>query len=249
MSRSVSLVSMLLLGLLSSGCALLTKSDPVVPRYFSPELADSPPHARANADHPKLSLRLGRVGGGSYLKERMVYRDSSHEFGFYEDRRWTERPEVYLQRALEASLFDDSGMRRSLSSTVPTLTADLVEFEEVRGSAPHVRLRVVYALHDEQTVFFERTISIERPLGGGLEAGRPDRVAAALGEALQEAVSRVSGEVLAGLASPEVRSPEGANPAPAVAPRPPSAPSAPSKPPVSQNPPRPAPPPPSPVPT
>jgi cholesterol transport system auxiliary component len=208
MSRSLSLVSMLLLGIFASGCALLTKSDPVVPRYFSPELAESPSRTNKTTDGRKLSLRLGRVGGGSYLKERMVYRDTIHEFGFYEDRRWTERPEVYLQRALETSLFEDGGMRRSLSSTAPTLTADLVEFEEVRGSLPHVRLRVTYALHDEQTVFFERTIAVERPLGGGLDAARPDRVAAALGEALQEAVSRVSGEVAAGLTSPDVRSPE-----------------------------------------
>jgi len=138
----------------------------------------------------------------------MVYRDSSHEFGFYEDRRWTERPEVYLQRALEASLFEDGGMRRSLSSTAPTLTVDLVEFEEVRGSAPHVRLRVTYALHDEQNVFFERTAAIERPLEGGADAARADRVAVALGEALQEAVTRVSGEVTAELVSRDARTPE-----------------------------------------
>ena len=209
MSRSLSLSSVLLFCLLPSGCALLTKSEPVVPRYFSPELAESPPRAKKAPDGSKLSLRLGRVGGSSYLKERMVYRDSNHEFGFYEDRRWTERPEVYLQRALETSLFEAGGMRRSLSSTAPTLTAELVEFEEVRGPVPHVRLRVTYALHDEQIVFFERTVAFERPLGGGLEAARPDRVAAALGDALEEAVSRVTGDVAAALASTEVRNSEG----------------------------------------
>ncbi len=211
MSRSASLVLLLVLGLSSPGCALLTKSDPVVPRYFSPEMVESPPRAKDDTDGPKLSLRLGRVGGGSYLKERMVYRDSSHEFGFYEDRRWTERPEVYLQRALETSLFEVGRMRRSLSSTAPTLTADLVEFEEVRGSAAHVRLRVTYALHDEQTVFFEHTLAIERPLEGGPDAARPDRVAAALGEALKEAASRVSADVAAELASRGVPTPRAAS--------------------------------------
>jgi cholesterol transport system auxiliary component len=199
------IASMLLVGLASSGCALLTKSDPVVPRYFSPEVADSPSRAKSAGDAPRLSLRLGRVGGSSYLKERMVYREPSHEFGFREECRWTERPEVYLQRALEGSLFEDGGMRRSLQSTAPTLTADLVEFEEVRGSAPHVRLRLAYALHDDRAVFFEHTVVIERPVGEGPEAARPDRVAAALGDALKEAVRRVRDDVAAGLPSPDVR--------------------------------------------
>jgi cholesterol transport system auxiliary component len=208
MRRASVLAAATLSGLLVSGCALLTKSEPVVPRYFSPELAESPAKPKAASTGAQLSVRLGRVGGGSYLKERMVYRDASHEFGFYEDRRWTERPEVYLQRALEGALYEEGGMRRALASTAPTLTADLVEFEEVRGDAPHVRLRVTYALHDEQTVFFERTLTIERPLAGGSDAARPDRTAAALGEALHEAVGRIRGEVVSGLEVATPRTPE-----------------------------------------
>jgi cholesterol transport system auxiliary component len=195
------LLPTLTLALFAPACALLTKSDPVVPRYFSPEPTETAPRAEAAAHASHLSVRLCRVGGGSYLKERMVYRDSTHEFGFYEDRRWTERPEVYLQRALEESLFEDGGVRRSLSSSAPTLTADLVAFEEVRGTSPHVRVRVSYALHDEQTVFFERTVTFERPLAEGPDGARPERVATALGAALEEAVHRMTTDVTVGLAS------------------------------------------------
>ncbi len=179
----------------TSGCALLTKSDPVLPRYFSPEVSDtdSPVLRNANAD---LSVRLGRIGGGSYLKERIAYRNSEHEFGFYEDRRWTERPEVYLQRAIERSLFEERGVKRALSPSAPTLTADLIEFEEVKGSAPSVRLRVTYALHDEHTVFREHSLVVERPLAPGTEASRADRVAAGLGDALREVVARIADEVI-----------------------------------------------------
>src|SRR4051794_38545045 len=51
-----------------------------------------------------LPLYLGRVGSSSYLRERVVFRDPDHKVGFYEDRRWTERPEAYVQRARERRL-------------------------------------------------------------------------------------------------------------------------------------------------
>lgn len=201
-SLAVALVSS---ALFTSGCALLSKAEPVVPRYYTPELTEN--GARPPPAPSTLSVRLGRVGGGSYLKERMVYRDASQEFGFYEDRRWTERPEVYLQRALEGALFEERGVHRSLAATAPTLTADLVEFEEVRDPSPHVRLRVSYALHDEQTVFLEHTFSIERPLPGGPEGTRPARVAASLGEALREAAARITGDVVTDLGARSAGSP------------------------------------------
>jgi uncharacterized lipoprotein YmbA len=184
----------------TSSCALLAKSTPVVPRYFSPEPteASSTPSV---TQRPQLAVRLGRIGSGSYLKERMVHRDSEYELGFYEDRRWAERPEAYLQRALESSLFEQRGFTRAVSPRAPTLTADLVEFDEITGTAPRVRLRVSYALHDELTVFLERTYSIERPVEPGSETLRPARVAAALGVALREAVGKIADDVARDIAS------------------------------------------------
>jgi ABC-type uncharacterized transport system auxiliary subunit len=184
----------------ASGCALLTKGEPVEPRYFTPEAPEVDSAGKAR-DTTGLSVRLGHVGGGSYLKERIAYRDSDHEFGFYADRRWTERPEVYLQRAIERSLFEDRGLKRALSSSAPTLTVDLIEFEEVRGAAPRARLRVSYALHDEAAVFCEGSFAIERPLASGTEASRPARVAAGLGVALNDAVTRIVDAVIADLAA------------------------------------------------
>jgi cholesterol transport system auxiliary component len=180
----------------ASACALLSKSDPVVPRYFSPEIPDT----AASAGVPTgLSVRVGRVGGGSYLKERIAYRDSDHEFGFYDDRRWTERPEVYLERALDRSLFESHGLKRALSPSAPTLTVELVEFEEVRGAEPRARLRVSYALQDDTTVFFERWFAIERPLLAGTGGSQADRLAAGLGVALRDAVARIVDDVIADL--------------------------------------------------
>jgi len=182
----------------TAGCALLTKSEPVVPRYYTPELPETSSAATSGAASA-LSIRIGRIGGSSYLKERIAHRDSEHEYGFYEDRRWTERPEVYLQRAIEHSLFETRGLKRALSPSAPTLTVDLIEFEEVRGAEPRVRLRVSFALHDERTVFRERSFAIERPLASGPESSVPERVAAGLGDALKEAVTRIADEVVAEL--------------------------------------------------
>jgi len=184
----------------ASSCALLTKSEPVVPRYFSPEVAEGSP-ASTTSTASSLEVRLGRVGGGSYLKERIAFRSSDHEFGLYEDRRWTERPEVYVERALERALFEQRGIRRALSGSAPTLTAELIEFEEVTGSAPRVRLRLSYALHNEQTVLREHTLALERPLAQGLDISRTERVAAALGDSLRDAANQIAEDVLASLRS------------------------------------------------
>jgi ABC-type uncharacterized transport system auxiliary subunit len=172
----------------------------VVPRYFTPELAEGGAPASTGAAS-NLHVRLGRVGGGSYLKERIAHRESDHEFGFYEDRRWTERPEVYLERALERSLFEHRGVKRAISGPAPTLSAELIEFEEVREGAPRVRLRVAYALHDERTVLRERSFVVERPLPSGPDVSRTERVAAALGDALRDAANQIVDDVVANLRS------------------------------------------------
>jgi cholesterol transport system auxiliary component len=198
----------LLLGSLT-GCALLTKSEPVEPRYFTPESGEGvlgprpvpPPVSGDDAGAPRrILLRIGRVGGGSYLKERIVYRDSDHELGFYENRRWTERPEIYLQRAIEHAFFEERGVERALTGAAPTLTADLIDFEEVRGPHPGVRLRLSYALHDDRAVLRERTFTVDRQLANDSGASRADLVASALGDALREAVTEIVDQVLADLA-------------------------------------------------
>jgi cholesterol transport system auxiliary component len=179
-------------------CALLTKADPVVPRYFSPEL---PFPVRSTQPATATSLRLGRIGGASYLKERIVFRTSAHELAFYDDRRWTERPEIYLQRGLESAFFEQRGVHRALTGQAPTLTADLVEFEEVHGTTPSVHLRVSFALHDERTVYDEGSVSVDRPLVAGDEKTQPERAAAAFGEALHAVVTQLVDRTLADIAN------------------------------------------------
>ena len=104
-----------------SACALLGKNEPVVPRYFTPEYDGDAPGTPARSD---LQLRLGRVEGWSNVRERMAIRNSAREVFYYEDRRWTERPEIYLRRALSRTLFEERGVVASLSGRTVTLTRD-----------------------------------------------------------------------------------------------------------------------------
>ncbi len=188
------------LALLSSGCALLGKNEPLEPRYFSPESIARPAKPSAGvAARAGTALRLGRVTSGSYLKERIVFRDSDHEVGFHDDRRWTERPEVYLLRALERALFEEAGLTRSLRSSGPILTASLSDFEEIRRPTPGVRLRVTFTLYDEKAVLRERTLTVERALAEGDVASHPHRVAGAMGEALEDAVTAIVADTVAAL--------------------------------------------------
>ena len=131
----------LLLALLLSGCALTSKSEPLDIRYFTPEKVK--PQLTAATTNPTEgdapALELGRISSGSNVREKMAFRDASWEVGYYEDRRWTERPEAFVRRELGRTLFEERGFRRSISdAAAPTLEIELIAFEEIRAKPLHV---------------------------------------------------------------------------------------------------------------
>src|SRR5215475_8313055 len=100
--------------LLGAGCAVALSAcalfrHPDAPRFFDPE-----PAARAlAAAEPagattlvKVPVRLGPVRSSSYRRDRIVWRASEVELGLYEDRRWTDLPSRYVERALERELYE-----------------------------------------------------------------------------------------------------------------------------------------------
>jgi cholesterol transport system auxiliary component len=188
------------------GCAFFTKSDPVVLRYFTPEAIgvrpDAPGPGLATAMAPRqtsLELRMGRVNSASYLKDRIAFRDKSFEIGYYEELRWTEKPEAYLRRALARTLFEEQGIRQIVSGSGPTLDVDLDAFEELRSPRRAARMQVTWALRDDQRVQFQETFTIERliPAGG---PSSPGEIAAAMAQAFEESVRRVVAGVMVALA-------------------------------------------------
>lgn len=185
-----------LLSATMSGCALLGRGDAIGVRYFTPE----PPAAthEGRADAP-FELRLGSVVAASYLGERIAYRLSENELGFYDDRRWAEKPEEYLARALVRALFQDRPGRRIVSGPGPRLDVELLAFDEVRGAEPRARVRLGYAVSGEHAVLREGSFTVERPVRPAA-ATDPAAWAHAMGEALQAAVGLVAGATVAVLA-------------------------------------------------
>jgi cholesterol transport system auxiliary component len=187
------------------GCALFTKSDPVVLRYFTPEAIgarpDRPGAARATAPRKtSLELRMGRINAASYVKDRIAFRDKSYEIGYYEKLRWTEKPEAYLRRALARALFEEQGVHQIISGPGTTMDVDLDAFEELRSPRHAARMQVTWALRDDQRVQFQETFVIERPLTPDGPSG-PEAIAAAMAQAFDASVERVVAGVMAALSA------------------------------------------------
>jgi len=183
------------LGVLASfqtSCALTSKGTALAPRYFSPDLG-APPASSAAPAGETLALRLGTVEAASHLEERMAYRVHASELGYEEERRWTERPDEYLRRALEQELFERRHLRRIVSGAGSTLEVELTAFEELRGDNPRVRLALRFTLHDARQSTLERSVTVERALGPpSRDTVHAQLVASALGAALASAVSEVA---------------------------------------------------------
>ena len=95
-TRAGSIATTVAAAWLLGACALTSKSEPLLTRYFSPDYIGAPPRQvvpASTASAGRGQLRLGDVRGGSHLRERILYRDSDEALGYYEQRRWTERPE------------------------------------------------------------------------------------------------------------------------------------------------------------
>jgi cholesterol transport system auxiliary component len=174
-----------------SGCALLTKSEPVVPRYFSPEPAE-PAKPTTAADPTGLELRLGRVNADAYIKDRLIHRDSAFEVGYYDDRVWTEKPESYVRRALARALFSERGVTQLLSGVGATLEVDIVAFEEVRKPVHLARIELAYVVYDDRVVRLSRSIVVERPVAEAKGDAEANVAVEALSEALFAAVDAVA---------------------------------------------------------
>jgi len=178
-----------------SGCALLSKGELGTRRFYSLDEVGS--LERAKVDATGAELRLGRVTAGACGSELMMVRQSPFEIVFDDERRWSERPEVSLRRALSRELFEKLGLRSVVRGGGPVLEVELLDFEEVRGP-PHVgRVTVAWSLSDERVVSMQQTLRVERAIVPSAREG--DAVAEAIGAAMREAVEAMGERVRAEL--------------------------------------------------
>jgi len=181
----------------TAGCALTSKADLVTTRYFTPD-AQKTQLANAKGAAPSenmLEVRLGRVTSGAHLRERIAYRDSAYEVGYYEDQHWTERPEIYVRRGITRTLFEERGFRRMVGGAAPTLDIEVLAFDELRlpsGRAARVQLKVV--LYESRAIIFEETLTIDR-LVADTAGTKIEGVVAAMAEALDIASEQVGTQV------------------------------------------------------
>jgi len=200
----VSVLGCVLIGTAAlGGCALTGKGDALSIRYFTPEtvkahLTSASTKASNNAATDMPQLELGRVTSGLHLRDKIAYRDAAFEVGYYDDRRWTERPEVFVRRELARTLFEEHGFRRTLAGQAPVLDIEVIAFEEVRGKSPNgssnasARIQLRMIVHDDRDAMFERTITIDRPVAQG--AGSTEGLVQAMAEALDAAAEDVAKE-------------------------------------------------------
>jgi cholesterol transport system auxiliary component len=192
-------------GIGASGCALTSKAEPLEPRYFTPERVaatsgDEQAHAGAaliaSPGGAPLALRLGRIDSAEYLREYMAFRDSELEVGFYEERRWTERPDAYVRRAIEHALFEQRGVTRSVSGLAPQLNVELLAFDEIRKPKPGVLVQIKVLLLQGGAARLEETFVVEQPIDDDPAKDRPALVAQELSRALDRVVHQLADKVL-----------------------------------------------------
>jgi len=187
--RAFLLVGVVLWGTSSlSGCS----SSPEAPRFFSP------PHQVPTPAHlTSLTLVLAPSTSGQHLGDRIMWRRSDVEVGFYDQERWTQPPVRYLDRALSDALFVTSGLRRYERES-PALAVQLVTFEEVLLPKHEIRVELRALLVDaEGAALLERRFAAKRPVA----SEDAEAMARAFGQALDEAVASLTGEVLRALAT------------------------------------------------
>jgi cholesterol transport system auxiliary component len=175
-----------------AGCALTSKADALSFRYFEPMVPA--PQGQVAPGGPRGELRLGRISAASHLRERRVVRKDDSEVAFDDERRWTERPDAYLRRALAHALYEEQGMKQSVSGQSPVLDCELLHFEEVQegGRTQKVRVGMVYALHDERSVLVGETFVVVVPIEGQGESGIVRAYEKALRQLVDRAVSKVT---------------------------------------------------------
>lgn len=188
-------------GATGTGCALLSKAEPVDVHWYTPESPAGRPRLTSFAErrspsrHP-CAIELGRVTSSTHLRERMVVRRSPNELTFEESRRWAERPVAYVRRAIDEALFETHGLRRAGGGDVPVLDVDVTAFEELRTVAP-AQARVVIRVHveDDSGVLTEDTLTESTDVASNEDEGAA--VAAAMGDALGAVTEDAAKRVLA----------------------------------------------------
>ena len=179
-----------LLPLLLGATACVSTPDP--PRYFRPL---APAAEGAPAPLSSARLTLARIEAAEHLGERIVWRRSEVELGFYDQERWTEPPARFLEVAIARELFARRGLRHA-ERGAPELQLRLLAMEEILLPQHKARVRVWVRLVDPlRESLLERWVEAEVPVA----AEEAPALARAVGVALDTVVREIADAVSAAL--------------------------------------------------
>ena len=185
-------VAMAVLLALTAGCFARNAAEP---RFFRPDAAllREPPEAMAQGTPSRsaVAIRLRSVDAGPFVRERIVWRVSSVEYGVYEQWRWREVPASYVERALRSALRRGGRVRLSDDVFVPSLRVELVAFDEVLAPTHTALVEAVVSLRDKNgQILLDGPFSAENPIAGS----DPAAMARAMGGALDAVASEIAAD-------------------------------------------------------
>ncbi|XXF75332.1 ABC-type transport auxiliary lipoprotein family protein [Myxococcaceae bacterium GXIMD 01537] len=176
----------------AAGCALTSKGKPLGVSWYTPEQVQP---GSANPQSAGPELRLGYVRSGADLGQRIAWGDGAYRMGFYEERRWTERPAQFVTAALRRALFEAHGFRSASHETAPLLDVEVVAFQELRSPQAHAGRVALHVRLSNERELLDTTLVKDEPVKGE----RFDDVAAAISRALDDAANEAAERVAAAL--------------------------------------------------
>lgn len=188
----MSRVSLLALCALAWGCAITSKATPVEVHWYTPEIAHREAASTpSTAPAPAPALRLAFVTSGTDLGDRIEWGDGAYRVGYYEDRRWTERPARFATSELRRALFESHRFQPAEEDAAPTLEVELVSFQEIRTAHTHLGRVAMHVRLTRGQGGFDATISRDEPVTGERFEDVVAAIARALGDVSEEVAQRV----------------------------------------------------------
>ncbi|MBL4843956.1 MAG: membrane integrity-associated transporter subunit PqiC [Planctomycetes bacterium] len=168
--------------------ALSACSSPAPPRFFRP-----PHEVPTAAPLTSRTLALGPTTSGQHLGDRIMWRRSDVEVGFYDQERWTQPPARFVDQALSDALFVARGLRRVERGGL-ALSVSLEAFEEVLLPKHEARVELRVLLVDgEGAALLERSVLATRPVA----SEDAEAMVRALGLALDAAIEELADAIQA----------------------------------------------------
>lgn len=151
-------------------------------RFFRPEATVPAEVARASERAP---LVVRRVAAAGHLREPIAWVKDEIEIGHYDELRWSETPQRFVERMLDEALFARRGIVEGAGGD--SIDVDVTAFEQVLGEASRakVALRVIL---EGRTGTLRREFSREEPLPDA----SPESLARAIGRALSAAIEETA---------------------------------------------------------